>query len=58
MDNLKKALTSKKFYAALIALLFVFLGERAGLSLEEVTKAVQVCMAYLLGQGLADIRAK
>ena len=56
MDNLKQAFTSKKFYAALIALVFIFAGDRAGLSQEAVTSAVQVLMAYILGQGLADVR--
>lgn len=56
MNNLSKALTSKKFYAAVVALLFVFFGARAGLDEQAVTAAVQVLMAYILGQGLADIR--
>jgi uncharacterized membrane protein len=56
MGNLKNAFTSKKFYAAVIALVFVFAGERAGLSAETVTEAIQVIMTYIIGQGLADIR--
>ena len=58
MDNLKKALTSKKFYAALVALIFLFVGERAGLTIEQVSNAVYVIMAYILGQGLADARVR
>ena len=56
MNNLKQAFTSKKFYAALVALLFLFAGERAGLTIEQVSNAVYVIMTYILGQGLADIR--
>ena len=56
MDNLKKALTSKKFYVLLVSLVFIFFGERAGLTQEAVTEAVKVLIAYILGQGLADIR--
>jgi len=56
MSNLKLALTSKKFWAAIVGLLFLFLGPRAGMDQATVTQAVQVIMAYVLGQGLADIR--
>jgi len=56
MNNLKQAFTSKKFYAALVALLFLFAGERAGLTIEQVSNAVYVIMTYIVGQGLADIR--
>ena len=56
MDNLKKAFTSKKFYAAIVALTFVLVGDRVGLTAEQVTDAVYVIMTYILGQGLADIR--
>ena len=56
MNNLKQAFTSKKFYAALVALLFLFVGERAGLTIDQISDAVYVIMTYILGQGLADIR--
>jgi len=55
MDNLKRALTSKKFYAAIVALVFLFVGERAGLTIDQVSNAVYVMMTYILGQGLADV---
>lgn len=58
MDKVKKTLTSRKFWAAMIALLFVFVGERAGISAESLTQAVTVLVSYIVGQGLADIRAK
>ena len=50
-------LKSRKFYAALIALLLIFLGERAGITAEQLTQAVNVLVAFVIGQGLADIRA-
>lgn len=56
MDNLKKALTSKKFWATAVALVFIFTGDRAGLSAAQVSDALTVLIAYILGQGLADIR--
>lgn len=56
MANLSKALTSKKFYALLIGLSFLFFGERAGVTAVELTEAVNLIVAYIIGQGLADIR--
>lgn len=56
MQNLSKVFTSKKFYAALVALFLIFFGERAGITGEALTLAVQTIIAYILGQGLADIR--
>ncbi len=56
MDNLKKVFTSKKFYAAIVALVLAFLGPRAGINGEQLTQAIQVIVAYIIGQGLADIR--
>ena len=53
-DKLKEVLTSRKFYAAVIALLFVFVGERAGLTAEQITNAIYTLVAYILGQGIAD----
>jgi hypothetical protein len=54
--NLSKALTSKKFYALLIGLLFLFFGERAGVTAAQLSEAVTLIVAYIIGQGLADIR--
>jgi hypothetical protein len=53
-DKLKDVLTSRKFYAAVVALLFAFLGERAGLGAEQVTEAVVILVGFIIGQGLAD----
>lgn len=56
MENLKKVFTSKKFWAAVVALVLAFLGPRAGVSGDQLTQAIQVLIAYIVGQGLADIR--
>lgn len=53
MDNkFLLLLKSRKFWAAVIGLLFVFLGERAGLSQEDLTNAIYVLISYILGTGL------
>lgn len=52
-----QVLTSRKFWAAVAALAFAFFGARAGLDEETVKSALQVLIAYIIGQGLADIRA-
>lgn len=44
--------TSRQFWAALVGLLVVFLGERAGLSAEQVTDAVYLLMTYIVGRGV------
>jgi len=41
----------------MVALLLVFFGERAGVTGDTLTNAVAVLVSYILGQGLADIRA-
>ena len=53
-DNLKKALYSKKFWAMIVGLIFVFVGPRAGIDADTLTKSVAVLASYLLGQGLSD----
>lgn len=49
---MKEILSSRQFIAALVGLLVVFFGERAGLSGEDVTNAVTVVVSYILGRGL------
>lgn len=51
-------LTSHKFIAALIALIVVFFGNRAGLTAEQVTEAVAVLISYIVGRGLAANASK
>jgi hypothetical protein len=55
-DKLKQTLLSRKFWAAVVALLFVFAGPRAGVDSAALSQAVTVLISYIVGQGLADIR--
>lgn len=45
---------SKKFWAAIIGMAFVFIGDNIGLSPEQVTDAVMVIIALIAGIGAAD----
>ena len=47
---------SRKFYAALMGLLLVFFGNRAGISDETLNNAVYVLISYILGTGLEAFR--
>lgn len=47
-------LKSRKFWAALIGLIFVFFGARAGFQLDQVVQAVIVLVGYILGTALED----
>jgi len=58
MDNkFLKLLQSRKFWAAVVALLFVFLGGRAGIDQEQLVLAVGTLIAYVLGVGLEDSKS-
>lgn len=54
MDKAKQTLQSRKFWAAMVALLLSFLGERAGIDQPTLENAVTVLVAYILGTGLED----
>jgi len=56
MEKAKAVLGSRKFWAAVVALVLAFFGERAGISGDQLSQSVQVLIAYIVGQGLADIR--
>jgi hypothetical protein len=58
MSKFSQVLTSRKFWATVTALILIFFGERAGITGEQLTSAVYALIAYILGQGLADIRAR
>lgn len=45
-------LTSRQFIAALVGLAFAFFGDRAGLSQETVSQALEIVTVYILGRGL------
>lgn len=49
-------LKSRKFYAAVVGLLFVFFGERAGLSVDQISDAVILIATYIGGTALEGIR--
>lgn len=51
---MKNVLKSRKFYAALIALLLVFFGERAGITGQALTDAIYILIAYITGTALED----
>lgn len=49
-------LKSRKFWAAIIALLLVFFGERANIDAQKLTDAVYVLISYIIGTGLEQFR--
>ena len=57
MKKIDEVLKSRKFWAAIVALLLAFFGERAGIDGEALTNAIYAMIAYIIGQGLADSKA-
>jgi len=52
-------LKSRKFWALVVGLVVVFLGDRAGVDLPTLTAAVAVVVSYILGTALEDgLRAR
>jgi hypothetical protein len=50
MDNKFTALLkSRKFWAAIIGLMAVFLGDRAGVGQTELAEAILLIVAYIMG---------
>jgi hypothetical protein len=45
-------LTSRQFWAAVVGLLVVFFGNRAGMTAEQVTDAIYLLMTYIVGRGV------
>lgn len=54
MEKILALLKSRKFWAALVGLVGVFLGERAGIPLDQLANAVYIIVAYVLGVALED----
>lgn len=51
MDALS-ILRSRQFWAALVGLLVVFFGNRAGLTADQITDAIYLLMTYIVGRGV------
>ena len=49
MDKLVDMLKSRKFWAAVIGLVIVFAGDRAGVDAEALLNAVVVIVGFILG---------
>lgn len=45
-------ITSRQFWAAIVGLLVVFFGERAGLTADQITDAIYLLMTYIVGRGV------
>ena len=45
---------SRKFWAAIVALVLSVVGERAGIDAEALTGAIVTVVAYILGTALED----
>ena len=54
MDKFLDLLKSRKFWAAVVGLVFIFLGERADIDLAELTASVLVIVSYIIGTALED----
>jgi|19_taG_2_1085344.scaffolds.fasta_scaffold08195_1 hypothetical protein len=54
MNMLKELWESKKFRAALTAMIVVVLGTTIGLEESQAESLVKILMAYIVGQGIAD----
>jgi len=55
MDMIKILLSSKKFTAMIIGIVATFLSTRFGLPEEQVREIVALVIAYIIGQGVADM---
>jgi len=57
MGKLKLLLASRKFWAGIVGLVFVFLAEFVPdfpLDADQVTNVVMVVVAYIIGTGIED----
>ena len=52
MDKLSSLLKSRKFWAAIVGLGFLFVGERADVPQDQLTNSVYLIVSYILGTAL------
>ncbi len=57
MDKLKELLKSRKFWGAVVGLVVVFFGDRAGVDQAQLFEAVALVVAYILGTALEARKA-
>ena len=55
MDMIKVLFSSKKFTAMIIGIIATFLSTRFNLPEEQVREIVALVIAYIIGQGVADM---
>jgi hypothetical protein len=53
--NIPPILKSRKFWAAVVAILFAIFGNRAGMDEPALLAAIGTLIAYILGIGLENI---
>jgi hypothetical protein len=58
MKKLAELLKSRKFYAALIGLVFVFLGDNAGFEPEQITNAVYLIVSFIVATAFESPKPK
>jgi hypothetical protein len=54
-EKLKALLISRKFWAAIAAIIFAIFGTRAGMDQTTLLSAIGTLIAYILGTGLEGI---
>lgn len=55
MDMIKILLSSKKFTAMIIGIVATFLSTRFNIPEEQIREIVALVIAYIIGQGVADM---
>jgi hypothetical protein len=53
-DKLLYLLKSRKFWATIVAIVILLLGERAGVNQTQLAEAVFAIVAYVIGTALED----
>jgi predicted membrane chloride channel (bestrophin family) len=58
MDKWLQLLKSRKFWAMLVGLVVLFVGERAGVDQEQLTNATYLIVSFILGTALEFKKAQ